>query len=67
MFGTLYVLREHEKLEFGLSNIKGERIEQPYPTLRSALIHPFADSWKALWKGTSRDPKLRKHQESAAS
>ncbi|WP_375267163.1 sterol desaturase family protein [Planktotalea sp.] len=67
MFGTLYVLREHEKLEFGLSNLKGERVEQPYPTLRSALLHPFADSWKALWKGTSRDPKLQKRQERAAS
>lgn len=67
MFGTLYVLRVHEKLEFGLSNFKGERVEQPYPTLRSALLHPFADSWKALWKGTSRDPKVQKPRESAAS
>lgn len=58
MFGTLYVLRSYEKLTFGLANAKGEPIEQPYPNLRSALLHPFADSWRALWKGTSRDPKM---------
>lgn len=57
MFGTLYVLREHEELTFGLSDRNGERIEQPYPDLKSALFHPFADSWRALWKGTSRDKK----------
>ncbi len=57
MFGTLYVLREYERLEFGLSDAHGERIEQPYPNLRTALLHPFADSWRALWKGTSRDPE----------
>lgn len=60
MFGTLYVLHEHEKISYGLSNMKGERIEQPYPNLRSALLHPFADSWRALWKGTSRDPAAKK-------
>ena len=52
MFGTLYVPESYEKLSFGLSNHKGERIEQPYPNLRSALLHPFADSWRALKKGT---------------
>lgn len=69
MFGTLYVLRSYEKLSFGLSTMKGERVEQPYPTLRSALFHPFADSWRALWKGTSRDPKnaLPGSKEQAAS
>lgn len=54
MFGTLYVLKGHENLTFGLSNARGEPIEQPYPNLRSALFYPFADSWRALWKGTSR-------------
>lgn len=69
MFGTLYVLRSHEKITFGLSNMKGEPIEQPYPTLRSAILHPFADSWRALWKGTSRDPRLanQRAKESAAT
>lgn len=56
MFGSLYVLRSHEQITYGLSDMNGERIEQPYPNLRSALFHPFADSWRALWKGTSRDP-----------
>jgi sterol desaturase/sphingolipid hydroxylase (fatty acid hydroxylase superfamily) len=56
MFGTLYVLREHEQITYGLGDAHGERIEQPYPDLRSALLHPFVDSWRALWKGTSREP-----------
>jgi len=56
MFGTLYVLRRHEEISYGLSDATGTRIEQPYPDLTSALFHPFADSWRALWKGTSRDP-----------
>ncbi|WP_292294729.1 sterol desaturase family protein [Marivita sp.] len=56
MFGTLYVPDSYEALSFGLSDIHGNRIEQPYPTLRSALLDPFADSWRALWKGTRRDP-----------
>lgn len=52
MFGTLYVPKGYENLSFGLSDHNGERIEQPYPTLRSALFHPFVDSWHALKKGT---------------
>ena len=58
MFGTLYVLHAHEDIVYGLANKHGERIEQPYPNLRTALLDPFADSWRALWKGTSRDPKI---------
>lgn len=56
MFGTLYVPRSYEKITYGLSDENSERIEQPYPTLRAALLHPFGDAWRALWKGTSRDP-----------
>ncbi|MCX7567994.1 sterol desaturase family protein [Sulfitobacter sp. F26169L] len=67
MFGTLYVLRSHEEITYGLSNAKGERIEQPYPNLRSALLHPFADSWRALWKGTSRDPRANRAPKTQAT
>lgn len=58
IFGTLYVLHEHEEIKYGLADAHGVRIEQPYPNLRTALLHPFADSWRALWKGTSRDPAV---------
>ncbi|MGJ8602576.1 MAG: sterol desaturase family protein [Marivita sp.] len=58
MFGTLYVPRSYEDIKVGLSDKDGNRIEQPYPTLRSALFHPFVDCWRALLKGTSRDPSL---------
>ncbi len=57
MFGTLYVPKSYEALTYGLVSNSGKPIEQPYPNLRSALLHPFADSWRALWKGTSRDPR----------
>jgi sterol desaturase/sphingolipid hydroxylase (fatty acid hydroxylase superfamily) len=68
VFGTLYVLRNHEDIVYGLANKHGERIEQPYPNLRTAILHPFADSWRALWKGTSRDPKTpHTTKEQAAS
>lgn len=59
IFGTLYVLKGYEKLSFGLSDQNGERIEQPYPNLRSALLHPFADSWHALKKGTRWELKSK--------
>lgn len=59
MFGTLYVPKGYENLSFGLSNHKGERIEQPYPTLRSALLDPFAESWHALKKGTRWELKAK--------
>lgn len=59
MFGTLYVPPSYEEIAFGLSDENGERIDQPYPNLRTALFHPFVDSWQALWKGTSRDPDMK--------
>ncbi|WP_299402553.1 sterol desaturase family protein [uncultured Roseobacter sp.] len=58
MFGTLYVPASYENINYGLSDEEGNRIEQPHPTLRAALLHPFVESWEALWKGTSRDPDL---------
>ncbi len=68
VFGTLYVLRTHEEIVYGLADKHGDRIEQPYPNLRTAILGPFADSWRALWKGTSRDPKvIRAAKESTAS
>ena len=45
MFGTLYVPKAQEKLEFGLADLKGRRIEQPHGTWRAALIEPFVASF----------------------
>ena len=59
MFGTLYVPQSLETLQFGLSDKTGNRIEQPHPTLRAALIVPFVDCWQTLWKGTSRDARAK--------
>ena len=55
VFGTLYVPQHYEDLTFGLADETGQLIEQPHPTLRAALVHPFIESWEALWAGTSRD------------
>lgn len=46
MFGTLYIPREQEILEFGLADSQGNPIEQPHPTLAAALFHPFIENWK---------------------
>jgi sterol desaturase/sphingolipid hydroxylase (fatty acid hydroxylase superfamily) len=56
MFGTLYVPQSYEDITYGLSDPNGQRIEQPYPNLRSALLHPFVDSWRVLTKGKDSDP-----------
>jgi hypothetical protein len=46
-------------LQYGLSDENGNRIAQPHPTLRDALVVPFVECWETLWKGTSRDPDLK--------
>lgn len=55
LFGTLYVPKSYEDITYGLSDQNSQRIEQPYPNLRSALFHPFVDSWRALRKGAARE------------
>ncbi len=59
MFGTLYVPKSYEDLDYGLANAHGTKIEQPHPTLYAAMLHPFVESWEALWKGTSRDRAVK--------
>jgi sterol desaturase/sphingolipid hydroxylase (fatty acid hydroxylase superfamily) len=56
MFGTLYVPDGPEELTFGIAGRDGVRIEQPYPTLKDALIGPFIEVWEEIAKGTSLDP-----------
>jgi len=48
MFGTLYVPRQREQLEFGLSDLSGAPIEQPHGTFKAALLRPFVDSADAI-------------------
>jgi len=48
MFGTLYVPDSYEDLRFGVADREGKMIDQPHPTLRAALFHPFVESWQAL-------------------
>ena len=57
MFGTLYIPDGPEDLTFGIADRQGVLIEQPYPTLKDALIGPFVEVWEDTLKGTSRDPE----------
>lgn len=59
MFGTLYVPDGPEDLTFGIAGRDGERIAQPHPTLKDALIGPFAEVWEEISKGTSLDPNKK--------
>lgn len=45
MFGTLYIPKEREELRFGLGDMNGQRIEQPHPTWRAAMIEPFQSAF----------------------
>lgn len=49
MFGTLYVPKEHEELEFGLADAKGNVIQQPHPNLARAFLTPFSESMGELF------------------
>ena len=48
MFGTLYIPDSYEDLTYGVADRQGNLKEQPHPTLRAALLLPFAESWQAL-------------------
>ncbi|MEM8795283.1 MAG: sterol desaturase family protein [Pseudomonadota bacterium] len=48
MFGTLYVPREREILEFGIATETEPLIEQPHPSLKDALVVPFQDSFSSF-------------------
>jgi sterol desaturase/sphingolipid hydroxylase (fatty acid hydroxylase superfamily) len=66
LFGTLYVPQSYEAISYGLSDENGDRIEQPHPTLRAALVTPFVESWQALWKGTSKDRQMQPETQRGA-
>ena len=55
MFGTLYVPRTEEKIQFGISDDHGNPIPQPHNTLTQALVDPVKESWAAL-KGELPEP-----------
>ena len=61
LFGTLYIPVKDEVFEFGLIDADGERI-QPHPTLRAAMLVPFAESARAL-RGSRRLPEDKLEQE----
>lgn len=49
LFGTLYIPTKKEIISYGISksSTSNERIEQPHPTLKAALVKPFQESKKA--------------------
>lgn len=66
VFGTLYIPPYKEELDFGVADAAGNPLEQPYPTLRAALLHPFAESWEALKKQRARTKNVAIEQRSTA-
>ncbi len=62
-FGTLYIPPFHEDLTFGVADRDGNLIDQPYPTMRAALINPFVESWIALREQMARGKPSRPVEE----
>ncbi|WP_411341740.1 sterol desaturase family protein [Sphingopyxis sp. J-6] len=52
-FGTLYVTRGREELNFGLSDEAGTLLAQPHTSLRLALLKPFWESGSVLCRRLS--------------
>lgn len=46
MFGTLYVPKSYEHIEYGIDGLTGEA--QPHKTLGEALLVPVKESWSVL-------------------
>jgi sterol desaturase/sphingolipid hydroxylase (fatty acid hydroxylase superfamily) len=44
MFGSLYLPRGREALEFGLADAEGHALPQPHDGLRAALLAPFSEA-----------------------
>lgn len=63
MFGTLYIPEAEEKLTFGIADSEGNRIEQPHPTLRAALLTPFAEASREAIQ-MARRPQREEEMES---
>lgn len=52
MFGTLFVPRGAEVLEFGLADEAGRALPQPHKTLTQALVRPVLESIVPAWTPT---------------
>jgi sterol desaturase/sphingolipid hydroxylase (fatty acid hydroxylase superfamily) len=57
MFGTLYIPDGNEVLVYGIADADGGRIEQPYPTLKAALVQPFRESAQAIGEIFYKSPQ----------
>ena len=54
MFGTLYIQREMEVIEYGLGDREGRRLRQRHDSLRAAMLVPLKDSWRQIRKRLGR-------------
>lgn len=54
IFGTIYIPKEKEVIEFGLSDEHGHRIEQPHDSLRNALMVPLKEMAEEIGKHQMR-------------
>lgn len=54
MFGTLYVPREMEAIEYGLADKHGNRLRQRHDSLTAAMVVPVVDSYRQVLKALNR-------------
>jgi sterol desaturase/sphingolipid hydroxylase (fatty acid hydroxylase superfamily) len=57
IFGTLYLPKEKEDIQFGLPNARAILLPQPHPTLREAIMRPFRESAAAFKKSFGIAPR----------
>ena len=48
LFGTLYIPKSYEKIEFGVADAQGVALPQAHPTLVAALSVPFKECLEAM-------------------
>lgn len=63
MFGTIYIPKEKEVIEFGLSDEHGDRIEQPHDSLTNALLVPIMEMIEELERRFGRRKELTERSE----
>ena len=48
MFGSLCLSRDVGEISLGLSDEQGRKLPQPHPDMKTALVAPLGESWRAI-------------------
>ncbi len=63
LFGTIYIPKEKEAIEFGLSDEHGQRIVQPHDSLTNALLVPIREMAEELERRLERRKAVAERSE----